>query len=88
MYLYLKLDLWGEDLPHGIVLTRISSHTGRENPRTLAPTRTRGPSPCELGRTIHVLWAWGRQEDFFNLNLKFAPTGSRTQDLRSAAGLP
>ena len=31
-----------------------------------------------------VLWHGGRQEDFFNPSLKFAPTGSRTQDLRSA----
>ena len=78
----------GKDLPHGIVLRRKPSHTGRENPRIPAPTRTRGPSPCELGRTLHVLWTWGRRGDFFNLNLKFTRTGSRTQDLRSATGFP
>jgi hypothetical protein len=31
-----------------------------------------------------VLLAWDRRVDFFNHGLKFAPTGSRTQDLRSA----
>ena len=34
-----------------------------------------------------VLWHYGTDEGiFFNLNLNFAHTGSRTQDLRSAAG--
>jgi hypothetical protein len=32
-----KLDLRGVRQPPGIVLRRRPSHTGRENPRTLAP---------------------------------------------------
>ena len=38
-----------------------------------------------MGPIFYVLWRVGKQGDFiFNLCLKFAPTGSRTQDVRSA----
>ena len=86
-----KLGRQGNDRPRGIVWWRRPSHTGQENPRTSAP-------PLHSGTVAHVrrprpgpglrpvLWPWDRRGDFFNHNLKFAPTGSRTQDLRSAAG--
>jgi hypothetical protein len=84
--------------PCGIELRRkVFSHRPRKplNPSPL----TQGPhSPSESwvgaahGWTVTtawagpwpVLWRMRRGGDFFNLNLKFTPTGSQTQDLRSA----
>jgi hypothetical protein len=75
----------------GYCIKRRPSHAGQENPRTPAPSlhsgtvaHVRRPRPGPGLRP--VLWPWDRRGDFFNLSLKFAPTGSRTQDLRSAAG--
>ena len=76
--------------PRVFPLRRRSSHTDRENLRTPAPILTQwyrnpvrtGPEPnCALA-------PGGERVDFFNLSLKFAPTKSRTQDLRSAVGPP
>ena len=75
----------------GHCIKRRPSHAGQENPRTPAPSlhsgtvaHVRRPRPGPGLRP--VLWPWDRRGDFFNLSLKFTPTGSRTQDLRSAAG--
>ena len=67
-----------------------SSHTDRENPEPRPILTQEVPSPCEnRAGAFHCTLAHGDgQGDFFNLSLKFAPTGSRTQDLRSAAGSP
>ena len=46
---------------------------------------TATPSPCENGPILRpVIWC-GIDEGIFLTRLKFAFTGSRTQDLRSAA---
>ena len=46
-----------------------------------------GPQ-ADLGRLTTSALTHGTSEGiFFTLSLKFAPTGSRTQDLRGAAGV-
>ena len=88
---------WGKTAPTVLSYREELSTPGRENPRTPA-----SPKACTVtwaGDHCHSPQAGPhryhrpghpRREtqrgDFFNLNLKFAPTGSRTQDLRSAAG--
>jgi len=90
---------WGKTAPTVLSYREELSTPGRENPRTPA-----SPKACTVtwaGDHCHSPQAGPhryhrpghpRREtqrgDFFNLNLKFAPTGSRTQDLRSAAGFP
>ena len=57
----IKKDLTrGEECPHGIVLRRRHSHTGREIPRTPAPPVHSGPSPV---RKAEPLLCFGYETD-------------------------
>ena len=77
----------GKDRPTGIdFLEEASASPTEKIPEPWPRPDTGGRRPWELGRLRAVLWHRGQRGDFFNLSLKFAPTGSRTQDLRSAAG--
>jgi hypothetical protein len=76
--------------PSGIFLRR-PSHIGQEKHQTpalplhsgiIANVSDQRPGPG----LKPVLWCGIDEGIFFNLNLKFAPTGSRTQDLGSATG--
>jgi hypothetical protein len=71
----------------GIILRRRPSHEGREKPRTptsLIHSGTVAHVRNSQDQTIHLCFSVGQTRGFFNHILKFAPTGSRTQDLRSA----
>jgi len=87
--IYIKLDLRGVRQPPGIAFKK----------KTFSRRSRKPPNPCPGSGTVAhvrrprpgpglrpVLWPWDRREDFFNLNLKFAPKRSRNQDMRSAAG--
>ena len=84
-----KLGRVGKDRPTGIKLRRKSP-----NPSPALTLGTITPENC-LGHTRssgrpgpalnQCFGTRDRREDFFNHNLKFAPTGIRTQSLWSAA---
>ena len=77
--------------PAALQIRRRIFSPSRENPRTPDPTLTRCLSVVQvrIGPVAPQCFGYGDgRGDFFNLILKFAPTGSRTQDLRSAAGSP
>jgi hypothetical protein len=73
----------GGKTPLGILLRRIPSHKGRETSKPLPHPYTAAPWPVSA---LDLCFGVGQtREFFFNLSLKFAPTGSQTQDL-SATG--
>ena len=77
--------------PAALQIRRRIFSPGRENPRTPTPTLTRWLSIAQvrIGPVPPPALVMGMDEGiFFNLSLKFAPTGNRTQDLRSAAKPP
>ena len=81
----LKTRSAGDDVPPGISLRRRSSHADRENPRTPAPPIYSGTASPWDGTSTDLYFGVGQMRGFFLTPAwKFAPTGSWTQDLRSA----
>jgi hypothetical protein len=73
--------------PSSIVLRR-RPHTGRENPRTPAPpihsgieAHVRTENDRDRSRALGLCFGMGQTREFFYHSLKFAPTGSRTQEV-------
>ena len=68
----------------------IKKKTFSRRPRKLlnpCPTLTqRHHRPMRTDRSLDLCFGVGQTRGFFNPSLKFAPMGSQTQDLRSAAG--
>ena len=99
MKVYLKLGRVGKDRPTGIdFLEEASASPTEKTPEPWPRPDTGGRSPWEpcLGhvRVLRPTWAVhtsalapGPARGFFYPQAEIAPTGSRTQDLRGAAGV-
>jgi hypothetical protein len=86
--LYLKKNTRPEGVKTAPTASQIRrpSHQAKKTPTP--PLHGGFLSPkWELGWCPPSALDMGRTRGFFNLSLKFAPMGSRTQDLRSAAGV-
>ena len=79
----------GMTTPRHCIKKKTFSRRPRKPPNPCPTLTQRHRRLVRTGRSLDLCFGvWDRRGDFFNASLKFAPTGSRTQDLRSATGTP